>query len=96
MTIWMTICRRNYLVNMHMCAKIGTSRYSRLCAVHNRATHHANYGVNLWSRPRSNLNPAIESQKYDFLFVDNDNVCSICHRLRDIDSGIVHDLDLEL
>ena len=26
----------------------------------------------------------------------NDNVCSICHRLRDIDSGIVHDLDLEL
>ena len=31
---------------------------------------------------------------FDFQFVGNSNVCPICHRLRDIDGGIVHDLDL--
>ena len=65
-TIWMTIGRRTYLVNLRMCAQIGTSGFSRLFAVHNRATHRANCGVDLWSRPRSNLNPAIESPHATF------------------------------
>ena len=83
LTILMTICRRTYLVNMHMCAKFGTARFSRLFAVHNRATHRANYGVDLWSRPRSNLNPATESPHATFyllgmtMFVLSVTVCEI-------------------
>ena len=67
LTIWMTICRRTYLVNMRMCAKICTSRFSRLFAVHNRATHRVNCGVDLCRWSRSNLNPAIESPHETFL-----------------------------
>ena len=32
---------------------------------------------------------------YDFLFVSNSNVCPICNRLQDINSRIIHDLDLD-
>ena len=32
----------------------------------------------------------------DFLCIGNDNVCPICHRLRDIHSQNMHDLALDL
>ena len=39
---------------------------------------------------------ANEKALCNFLFVDNSNVCPICHRLRNINGRIVHDLDPDL
>ena len=44
-----------------------------------------------------NINNAHGNALRDFLFVDNSNVCSFCHRSRDINSQIdVHDHDPDL
>ena len=52
-----------------------------------------NCQVYLSNSPRLNLNPVIENQHVP-LFVANSNVCLIRHRLRDINSRNVNDLEL--
>ena len=82
--IWMKIGEQRQLVNMHILRKKPRSRSSRLFAVYNRTTHRSNCQVDLQNRPRSNLNPAIESPHATLYVLAIAMLCPICHHLREI------------
>ena len=46
---------------------------------------------------RSNVNASIEIKIIgDFECIENSNICSICHRLRDIHSRNVHEFEFDI